>query len=240
MTQDIAIGVCLETDIGRDCHPAKNEFLSGDQSVDVVPHAGPVPNHHRPPVAARRARRPLKVFQPGNDSQPHNRSRLLPVGDLVQSHFRRDEVAPWDRWASTGDHRKPKPPHMSSPKADRPTDIELGSDASGHRSPTEDRQGYRCALAGPSAVGVCWAPIVIWLSGGLGSAFVVMGSDMQRNSGWRQAGAQSGLGVARGLIPVSVEFFSDEHVAAYGHYRNRPRSWLASTATRPGRIPSTP
>jgi len=41
-------------------------------------------------------------------------------------------------------------------------------------SPTEDRQGYRRALAGPSAVGVCWAPIVIWLSGGLGSVFVVI------------------------------------------------------------------
>ncbi len=73
------------------------------------------------------------------------------------------------------------------------------------------------------------------------------------------------MGVARGLIPVPVEFLSDEHVAAYGrfegvlvrttraenpdspvlrgihgHYRNRPLSWLASTATRPGRIPSTP
>jgi len=88
---------------------------------------------------------------------------------------------------------------------------------------------------------------------------------MQRNSGWRQAGAQSGLGVARGLIPVPVEFLRNEHVAAYGrfdgvlvrttcaenpdspvlrglhgHYRNRPRSRLASTATRPRRIPSTP
>src|ERR1035437_2185666 len=46
----------------------------------------------------------------------------------------------------------------------------LGSDASGHRSPTEDRQGYRRALAGPSAVGVCWAPI----ASGLGSVFVVI------------------------------------------------------------------
>ena len=88
---------------------------------------------------------------------------------------------------------------------------------------------------------------------------------MRRNSGWLQAGTQSGLGVARGLIPVPVEFLNDEHVAAYGrfegvlvrttraenpdspvlrgihgHYRNRPLSWLASTATRPGRIPSTP
>ena len=88
---------------------------------------------------------------------------------------------------------------------------------------------------------------------------------MRRNSGWLQAGTQSGLGVARGLIPVPVEFLSDEHVAVYGrfdgvfvrttraenlgspvlrgihgHYRNPPRSWLASTATRPGRIPSTP
>jgi hypothetical protein len=79
------------------------------------------------------------------------------------------------------------------------------------------------------------------------------------------SGAQSQLGVARGLIPVPVEFLSEVHVAAYGrfdgvparttraenpdglvlrdihgHYRNRPRSWLASTATRPGRIPSTP
>jgi len=45
---------------------------------------------------------------------------------------------------------------------------------------------------------------------------------MQRNSGWRQAPVSSGLGVARRLISVPVEFLSDEQVAAYGRFDGVP------------------
>ena len=108
--------------------------------------------------------------------------------DIAGSHDERRSVA-----------REASSPGCRSPESRSPVDR-------GRRDQGEDSS--RASTPTAMATRPC-AP-----SPGLPSS----GSDMRRNSGWRQGGTQSGLGVARGLIPVPVEFLSDEHVAAYGRF----------------------
>jgi hypothetical protein len=67
VAQDITVGVCVESDVGRHGHTAKHEFVSGEEPVDVVADARAKRDHAAQPRRSSIVRTAFR--RPGSDAR---------------------------------------------------------------------------------------------------------------------------------------------------------------------------